>query len=181
MCFSGLGAGHADLATPHPFSPPKRLDLIQGSHYTSPPCPPPSLSSPSLRFFGWTKHIVLTHHCLIMLEFTGTPEPTRPEATDRLAPPLNPPPLRRPTTSLLSVHVHVEPGGQAGRTPLLDFTLRFIFTLIKDAPKPPCVQSAPPAPVCGNAAVSRLPGFRGRMRRVLTDRTFFFVCFSWSA
>lgn len=52
--------------------PPKRLDLMPDRQYMSLHRVP--FSSPSLHFLGWTKHIVLTHHCLIMLEFTGTPE-----------------------------------------------------------------------------------------------------------
>lgn len=63
-----------DVLTSPPPPPPERLDLIPDRHCMSLHRVP--FPSPSLRFLGWTKHIVLTHHCLITLEFIGTLEPS---------------------------------------------------------------------------------------------------------
>lgn len=73
MCIS-VSKRDTDVLTSHPQPPPERLDLILDRHCMSLHHVP--FSSPSLRFLGWTKHIVLTHHCLIMLEFIGTLEPS---------------------------------------------------------------------------------------------------------
>ena len=67
-CFYRHNSGHADLIPPREAPSHTRQTV-----YVSPLCHNP-FSSPSLHFLGWTKHIVLTHHCLIMLELTGTPE-----------------------------------------------------------------------------------------------------------
>lgn len=61
-----------DMLTLHP-APQDTWSNARQTVYVSPLCHNP-FSSPSLHFLGWTKHIVLTHHCLIMLELTGTPE-----------------------------------------------------------------------------------------------------------
>lgn len=67
----GMDVLTSTLPTP---PPPERLDLIPDRHCMSLHRVP--FSSPSLRFLGWTKRMALTHHCLIMLEFIRTLEPS---------------------------------------------------------------------------------------------------------